>query len=47
MSVVIPDNPVELFLEVAPDVGSYHYTGDTTDHSVLYVDGTFGVRYYF
>ena len=47
MSVVIPDNPVELFFEVAPDGAMYHDEIDDEDHFVFYVDGQMGVRYYF
>lgn len=46
MSVVIPDNPVELFFEVAPGGAVYQ---DSTDKErfVFYVDGQIGMRYYF
>ena len=47
MSVVIPDNPVEIYFEVAPDVAMYHDDFDDKDHAVFFVDGQIGVRYYF
>jgi hypothetical protein len=51
MCVVIPDNPVELFFEVAPDIGSLHYNNvggvAASDHGLVTVDGSLGVRYYF
>lgn len=47
MSVVIPDNPVEIYFEVAPDVAVYHDDFDDEDHAVFFVDGQIGVRYYF
>ncbi len=55
MSVIVPDNPVELFLEVAPAIGSYSITvtdpmtGASVDdsHVVLNVDGAVGARFYF
>lgn len=47
MSIVVPDNPVEIFFEVAPDVAVYHDDFDDEDHAVFFVDGQIGVRYYF
>lgn len=48
MSVVIPDNPVELFFEVAPDFATYTTSADkNTSHFVFYVDGQIGARFYF
>lgn len=47
MSIVVPDNPVEVFFEVAPDVAMYHDDFDDEDHVVFFIDGAIGVRYYF
>lgn len=47
MSVVIPDNPVEIFFEVAPAVAIYEDEIEEEDHAVFFVDGAIGVRYYF
>lgn len=47
MSIVVPDNPVEVFFEVAPDVAIYHDELDDEDHAVFFIDGAIGVRYYF
>ena len=47
MSVVIPDNPVEIYFEVAPNLSSYHDDFDDENHFVFFVDGAIGVRYYF
>lgn len=46
MSVVIPDNPVEIFFEVAPDGAVYDDANDS-ERFVFYVDGAIGLRYYF
>ena len=46
MSVVIPDNPVEIYFEVAPDFAIYDDSRDD-EHFVFYVDGQIGLRYYF
>ncbi len=46
MSVVVPGNPVELYLEIAADVGSYD--DDLDDPRVVFfLDGQVGARYYF
>ncbi len=46
MSIVIPDNPVEIFFEVAPDGAIYDDANDS-ERFVFYVDGAIGLRYYF
>src|SRR5688500_12399440 len=46
MSVVIPDNPVAIFFEVAPDVAIYDDATDS-ERAVFYIDGAIGLRYYF
>ena len=46
MSVVIPDNPVEIYFEVAPDGAVYDDANDS-ERFVFYVDGAIGLRYYF
>jgi len=47
MSVVIPNNPVELFFEVAPDGALYDDTVAKKTRAVFYVDGQIGMRFYF
>ena len=54
MSVVVPDNPVELFFEVAPDLAGYttktHIPGvgvDKESGAAFTIDGQIGARYYF
>lgn len=47
MSIVIPDNPVEIFFEVAPAIAIYHDDVEDEDHAVFFVDGAMGVRFYF
>lgn len=50
MAVVIPNNPVELFFEVAPDAGLYDDKTDpanTKTRTIFYVDGQIGARFYF
>ena len=47
MSVTIPNNPVELFFEIAPDMGVYNDTVYDKERPIFYVDGNLGVRYYF
>lgn len=46
MSVVVPNNPVEIYFEVAPDFAIYDDSGDK-ERFVFYVDGQIGLRYYF
>ena len=47
MSVVVPDNPVELYFEVAPDFASYHIDKPKTNGAYFVMDGQIGARYYF
>ena len=47
MSVVVPNNPIELFFEVAPDVATYDDTIAKKQRGVFYVDGQIGARFYF
>lgn len=46
MSIVVPDNPVEIYFEVAPDLAIYDDANDD-ERVVFYVDGQIGIRYYF
>ena len=47
MSIVVPNNPVELFFEIAPDAAVYDDTIAKKQRGVFYVDGQIGMRFYF
>lgn len=47
MSIVVPNNPVEIFFEIAPDGAVYDDKISKKTRGVFYVDGQIGMRYYF